>query len=61
MINKKAAYCKVSTDQKVQQQSLDLQMESFQRIIACHPDWKLVDIFADEGLTGTQSENRPTF
>lgn len=62
MINKKAAaYCRVSTDQKVQQQSLDLQMESFQRIIASHPDWKLVDIFADEGLTGTQSENRPAF
>ena len=61
LINKKAAHYRVSTDQKVQQQSLDQQMESFQRIVASHPDWKLVDIFADEGLTGTQSENRPAF
>lgn len=58
---KAAAYCRVSTDLSVQQQSLDLQMESFKKVIANHPDWVLADIYADEGLTGTQTKNRPAF
>lgn len=60
-IKKVAAYCRVSTDLEVQESSLELQMESFKRIIAEHPDWKLAGIFADEGLSGTISDNRLEF
>ena len=56
-----AAYCRVSKDLEVQEQSLELQMEAFRKVIENHPDWELAGIFADEGLTGTQSENRPEF
>ena len=56
-----AAYCRVSKDLEVQEQSLELQMEAFRKVIENHPDWELAGIFADEGLTGTQSEKRPEF
>ena len=56
-----AAYCRVSTDLEVQESSLQLQMEAFRRVIDSHPDWQLAGIFADEGFTGTQSENRLEF
>ena len=58
---KVAAYCRVSTDLEVQESSLALQMEAFRRIIDEHPGWELAGIFADEGLTGTVSENRLEF
>lgn len=56
-----AAYCRVSTDLETQESSLQLQMEAFRRVIDSHPDWQLAGIFADEGFTGTQSENRLEF
>lgn len=58
---KVAAYCRVSTDLEVQESSLDLQMESFKRIIENHPGWELAGIFADEGITGTMSDKRLEF
>lgn len=58
---KVAAYCRVSTDLEVQEQSLQSQMEAFRKVIENHPDWELAGIFADEGLTGTQSDNRLEF
>ena len=56
-----AAYCRVSTDLEVQESSLELQMDSFKRIIEKHHDWELAGIYADEGLTGTLSESRIEF
>ena len=56
-----AAYCRVSTDKEDQRNSLSAQQAFFQRYIQAHPNWVLVDVFADEGLSGTSTRHRPQF
>ena len=56
-----AAYCRVSTDNEGQMSSLELQMAAFRTQIELRPDWELVDIYADEGISGTRAEKRPEF
>ena len=56
-----AAYCRVSTEQENQQNSYALRIAYYTDYIGKNPDWKLVGIFADEGLSGTQTENRTQF
>ncbi len=56
-----AAYCRVSTDKDAQLESLENQMEAFRYRLALHKDWELVDIYADEGLTGTTVKSRAKF
>lgn len=56
-----AAYCRVSTDQEDQVNSLSNQRAYFERYIKSQPDWRLVEVFADEGLSGTSSRTRPAF
>lgn len=56
-----AAYCRVSTDKDAQLESLENQMEAFRYRLALHKDWELVDIYADEGLTGTTVKSRVKF
>lgn len=56
-----AAYCRVSTDKDAQLESLENQMEAFRYRLALHKDWEIVDIYADEGLTGTTVKSRVKF
>ena len=56
-----AAYCRVSTDQEMQLSSLKEQIRSFQESIKEHPGWTLVDVYADEGLSGTSVKKRREF
>ncbi|MBC8546734.1 recombinase family protein [Clostridiaceae bacterium NSJ-31] len=56
-----AAYCRVSTDHEDQKNSFSTQQEYFTRYISGHDDWKLVKIYADEGITGTSTKNRTQF
>ncbi len=56
-----AAYCRVSTDSESQLESLDNQMEAFRYRLALHKDWDLVEIYADEGLSGTGVKHRKQF
>ena len=56
-----AAYCRVSTNKEIQQSSLALQTEVFEQIATQNPDWTLVKVYADEGLTGTCVKNRAQF
>ena len=56
-----AAYCRVSTEQENQQNSYATQIAYYSDYINNNPDWQLVGIFADEGLSGTQTENRTEF
>lgn len=56
-----AAYCRVSTNQEAQQNSFNRQQEYYTEKIAANPDWTLVGIFADEGITGTSADKRPGF
>ena len=56
-----AAYCRVSTDMEQQVSSLETQMDSFRSLIASRPGWELADVYADEGLTGTNATKRVEF
>lgn len=55
-----AAYARVSSDKDDALHSLSAQISYFNGLISSHTDWELVEIFADEGITGTK-ENRPGF
>ena len=48
-----AAYCRVSSDSSDQLHSYATQIKAYTEQIGAHTDWELVDVYADEGLTGT--------
>lgn len=56
-----AAYCRVSSESDEQQNSYQVQIEYYTNYILSNPEWNLVDIFADEGISGTQTKNRTEF
>lgn len=56
-----AAYCRVSTDFEDQLNSFENQKEFYTDKIGKNPEWCLVDIYADEGISGTLAEKRPDF
>ena len=60
-LEKVAAYCRVSTDSSDQLNSYHTQIGYYTNFIAQHPGWELVDIYADEGITGTSLEKRDEF
>lgn len=57
---KVGAYCRVSTD-KDQTNSFNSQKKYFTEFINRNPDWELVQIYADEGLSGTDTKKRIAF
>ena len=58
---KVAAYARVSTEQDEQQSSYEAQVEFYTRHIKANPDWEFVKVFADRGITGTNTKNRDQF
>ena len=58
---KVAAYARVSTEQDEQQQSYSAQVEFYTNYIASNPDWEIVEVYADEGVTGTNTKKRDGF
>lgn len=56
-----AAYCRVSTDKEDQANSFESQQRYFRQYIEHHPDWELYEIFADEGISGTNTKKRKEF
>ena len=56
-----AAYCRVSTDEEAQATSFDLQVKYYTGYIGEHENWVLVEIYADEGISGTQVKHRENF
>ena len=56
-----AAYCRVSTDSEDQLESYKAQVAYYTDAIAKNPRWKLADIYADEGITGTMMDKRDNF
>ena len=56
-----AAYCRVSSSSADQLNSYARQIETYTRIINANNEWVLVDVFADEGISGTKADNRPEF
>lgn len=53
-----AAYCRVSTEQEEQQNSYQVQIEYYTDLIHSKKEWTLAGIFADEGISGTQTKKR---
>ena len=45
------AYCRVSTDDVNQTSSYELQKNHYEDMIKEHQGWKLVGIYADEGIS----------
>ena len=56
-----AAYCRVSSNSADQRNSFATQERVYTKYIAEKQEWELVDIFADEGLSGMKADNRPEF
>ena len=51
-------YCRVSTDGISQTTSFELQKNYYLRYVRQRPDWKLVALYSDEGITATSMEKR---
>ena len=58
---KAAAYCRVSTDSDEQETSYEAQVSHYTNYINSHPGWTLAGIYADEGISGTQTKTRTQF
>lgn len=56
-----AAYVRVSSASEDQLNSFEAQRRYYTDLIAQKDAWKLVDIYADEGITGTSAQKRPDF
>ena len=56
-----AAYCRVFTDSEEQATSYEAQIEHYTEYIKKNPEWELAGIFADEGLSGTDTRKRGEF
>ena len=51
----------VSTDQTDQLHSLAAQRQFFEEFIKEHSDWELIEVYYDEGITGTSTKHREGF
>ena len=58
---KVAAYCRVSTDNEDQANSFESQQRYFRQYIERNSDWELYEVFADEGISGTNTKKRKEF
>lgn len=58
---KVAAYCRVSTDMADQLHSLSAQIKYFTEYISSHEDYELIEVYYDEGITGTSTKKRDGF
>ncbi len=56
-----AIYARVSTEHEEQMAALENQVEWYKPILAARPNWKLVEQYVDEGITGTSVEKRSQF
>ena len=56
-----AVYVRVSTGSETQTSSYELQKKYYEDFVVRHPNWELVGIYADEGISGTAYKNRTNF
>jgi len=55
------AYCRVSTDQINQQNSLSAQVEHYTNLIKNNRAWDFAGIYIDDGISGKNAAKRPEF
>ena len=58
---KVAAYCRVSTDSDEQAGSYETQVAHYTEYITKNPEWELAGIYADDGISGTNTKKREQF
>ena len=58
---KVAAYARVSTDMTDQLHSLSAQIKYFTEYISSHENYELIEVYYDEGITGTSVKKRDGF
>lgn len=56
-----AVYVRVSTDNLQQTSSYELQKNYYEEKVSKNPNWTLVGIYADEGISGTSLQHREAF
>ena len=56
-----AAYARVSTDSEEQATSYEAQVDYYTKYIKSRNDWEFVRVYADEGITGTNTKDRVAF
>ena len=56
-----AAYCRVSTDNEEQATSYETQIEHYTEFINKNPEWELVKVYADDGISATSTKGREQF
>ena len=54
------AYARVSTDSRRQEDSLENQTATYERLIKGNPEYEFAGVYADQGISG-YCENRPQF
>ena len=58
---KVAAYARVSTAKEEQENSFDAQVSYYTQKIQANPEWVFVEVYSDEGITGTNTKKRDGF
>ena len=56
-----AVYARVSTKHEAQLLAFENQVEWYNRVFAVHPEWKMVHMYTDEGLSATSTKRRKGF
>ena len=56
-----AAYCRVSTDYDEQASSYETQVAHYKELIQKEPTWEFAGIYADDGISGTNTKKREQF
>lgn len=54
-------YGRVSTTSEEQLSALENQMQWYQDLVEAHPEWEVVGVYEDEGITGTSYRKRKDF
>lgn len=55
------AYARVSTDSDEQYTSYEAQCNYYEKYIKERPDWEYLEVYADEGISGTSTKKRTNF
>lgn len=55
------AYCRVSTDMEEQASSYEIQVKHYEEFISRNPLWEFAGIYADDGISGTNTKKREGF
>ena len=61
LIQRVAAYARVSTEKEEQQTSIEAQKDYYSTYIKTHVGWEFVGVYADEGISGCSTKRRVQF